>query len=113
MHHLSNEELVKMAGETVIGTTSGLKSQQAQAELSRRLIESNLELKKSLDSSTDMTKTFNNAMFNLTIILTFLAIIQIYASTIGTQMHWVWKIILYVAPLVVVYTVFKEKTKLF
>ena len=45
---MENEDLVKLAGGTVIGTPSGLKAQHAQAELTKRLLESIGELNKNI-----------------------------------------------------------------
>lgn len=67
----TNEELVEAAGEYIIGTPSGLKSQQAQAELMSRLIYSN----KNLNSSTQFS---NWMMIILTVVLVILTIVLVF-----------------------------------
>jgi cytochrome c-type biogenesis protein CcmH/NrfG len=62
------DQLVELAGETVIGTPSGLKSQKAQAEINRRLIEA-------LNESRDSTNKYNEKLLFLTWVLLFLTII--------------------------------------
>lgn len=51
MGKLKIEEVVEAAGRTVIGTPSGLVSQQAQAELTKRLIDSNESLRKATEEN--------------------------------------------------------------
>lgn len=59
------EELVELAGEMVIGTSSGLKSQKAQAEINRRLIEA-------LNASKDSTEKYSKWLIGLTVALVIL-----------------------------------------
>ena len=66
----TEEELVSDAGQTVIGTPSGLKAQHAQAELTRRLINSI----KHLDETTSH---YSRVLIWLTVILGIFALIQI------------------------------------
>ncbi len=51
MKELTNEELVNIAGSTVIGTPSGLKAQKVQAELNKRLMDSIGVLKSTLNET--------------------------------------------------------------
>jgi len=66
----TNEELVRDAGETVIGTPSGLKAQHAQAELTKRLIIS-------IDNLNKTTSCYSKVLIWLTVALGILAVIQI------------------------------------
>lgn len=66
-----NEELVKQAGETVVGTPSGLKAQYAQAELTRRLMNS-------INNLNKISSKYSQRLIWLTIVLGILAAIQIY-----------------------------------
>lgn len=66
---ISDKELVELAGSTVVGTTSGLKAQHAQAELTRRLMDSI----KSLDKTTSR---YSNVLVILTVILVMITIYQ-------------------------------------
>lgn len=66
----TNDELVKDAGQTVIGTVSGLNAQHAQAELTRRLIHSI----KHLDETTAY---YSKVLIWLTVVLGIFALIQI------------------------------------
>ncbi len=67
----TDEELVKLTGETVIGTPSGLKAQHAQSELTRRLM-------KSIRSLDQTTVFYSKVLIGLTVGLAVLGIIQIY-----------------------------------
>jgi len=64
------DQLVELAGETVIGTPSGLKSQKAQAEINRRLIEA-------LNDSKESTKEYSKRLEFLTWVLVGLTIILV------------------------------------
>ena len=64
------DQLVELAGETVIGTPSGLKSQKAQAEINRRLIEA-------LNASQGSTKEHSKRLEFLTWALVGLTIILV------------------------------------
>jgi len=64
------DQLVELAGETVIGTPSGLKSQKAQAEINRRLIEA-------LNASQGSTKEYSKRLEFLTWALVGLTIILV------------------------------------
>lgn len=66
----TDEGLVEDAGQTVIGTPSGLKAQHAQAELTRRLINGI----KHLDETT---ARYSKVLIWLTIGLGIFALIQI------------------------------------
>ncbi len=77
MNTASNEELVKTVGAVVIGTPSGLKAQEAQAELNRRLIEKMEALVTSLDKNNETTERFNRRTLQLTWAMAVLAVVQI------------------------------------
>jgi hypothetical protein len=60
---ISDVELVAFAGSTVIGTSSGLKAQHAQAELTRRLMETIREANKSTTRHSTVTLGFTFVLF--------------------------------------------------
>lgn len=64
------DQLVELAGETIIGTGSGLKSQKAQAEINRRLIEA-------LNASQESTKQYSKRLECLTWVLVILTIVLV------------------------------------
>ena len=66
-------ELVDNIGSVVIGTTSGLKAQFAQAELTRRLIVSIRDLDRT-------TSKYSRIIVLLTVVLGILAGIQIWIT---------------------------------
>jgi cytochrome c-type biogenesis protein CcmH/NrfG len=68
------DQLVELAGETVIGTPSGLKSQKAQAEINRRLIEA-------LNASQESTKQYSKRLEHLTSVLVILTIALVIIGT--------------------------------
>jgi cytochrome c-type biogenesis protein CcmH/NrfG len=68
--NMTVDQLVKLTGETVIGTPSGLKSQQAQAEINRRLIEA-------LNASQESTKQYSKRLEYLTWVLVVLTVILV------------------------------------
>ncbi len=68
-----DEELVNLASETVIGTTSGLKSQGAQVEMMRRL-------KDSIEKFDGNTTRWSRVLTFVTIALLIIAIIQLVIS---------------------------------
>lgn len=70
------DQLVELTGETVIGTPSGLKSQKAQAEINRRLIEA-------LNESKESTKKFSKRLEILTWVLVILTAILVIDPLIG------------------------------
>lgn len=63
------DQLVELAGETVIGTPSGLKSQKAQAEINRRLIEALNASKESMTKYSKRIECLTWVLVGLTIIL--------------------------------------------
>ena len=69
----TDEELVELAGSSIIGTPGGLKAQHAQAELTRRLMIS-------INNSSKETSRYSDRLLDLTILLFFLAVIQIIIS---------------------------------
>jgi len=64
------EQLVELAGETVVGTPSGLKSQKAQAEINRRLIEA-------LNASQESTKQYSKRLEYLSWMLVVLTVVLV------------------------------------
>ena len=85
-NNLSNKKLVESAGKTVIGTPSGLEAQHAQAELTKRLMDSINSLNKS-------TSRYSDRLLDLTILLFMIAFIQLLVSlgTISTSWKmWIW-----------------------
>jgi len=64
------DQLVELAGSTVIGTPSGLNAQKAQAEINRRLIEA-------LNASKDSTDNYSKKLIWLTWALVILTIILV------------------------------------
>lgn len=109
MKNLSNEELVKYAGQTVIGTPSGLAAQEAQAELTRRLIVSNNSLRDATLENNGITRKFNEGMLILTIILTLLAGLQIVASILPHDISPVIRFGVIFAPALVIFVGLKYK----
>lgn len=84
---MKDEELVKLAGGTVIGTPSGLKAQHAQAELSRRLMNAITELNatsskysgrliQALKDSSNQSRSLEKANIKLQKVMLYLAIIS-------------------------------------
>ena len=62
------DQLVNLAGKTVMGTLNGLQSQKAQAEINRRLIEA-------LNESRDSTNRYSEKLLFLTWALVFLTVV--------------------------------------
>lgn len=67
------DQLVELAGDSVIGTPSGLKSQKAQAEINRRLIEA-------LNASKESTDIYSEKILNLSLVLLLVAMAQLMVS---------------------------------
>lgn len=109
MERISNEELVQAAGSTVIGTPSGLKAQQAQAELNRRLIESMDQLRGSIDKNNDATKKYNKVILNLTLAMALLAVFQVLLAAFTTIFPWPIKIGLAIVPIMIIVMVLRDK----
>ena len=74
---LNDEELVDMAGHTVPGGLPSGESTHAQAELSRRL----METIKTLDESTSK---YSKAVIALTFVLLVIGIIQVIITVLGS-----------------------------
>lgn len=68
--NMTVDQLVELAGDTVIGTPSGLKSQKAQAEINRRLIEA-------LNASQESTKQYSKRLECLTWVLVILTVVLV------------------------------------
>ena len=84
---LSDEELVQIVGEKVIGTPSGLEAQHAQAELNRRLINS-------INSFNKSTATYSEKLIDLTLILFAVALLQVTISVWSFSEDWITRILL-------------------
>jgi hypothetical protein len=84
---LTNEALVEMAGSTVIGTGSGLKAQHAQAELTRRLMNS-------LNNINSSNTKFSRIIIDLTILLFIVGFIQLFISIRAVSSSWTECIVL-------------------
>jgi hypothetical protein len=87
----SSKDLVRIAGETVIGTPSGLKAQHAQAELTKRLTDS-------INRLNSSTTFYSDRMLELTIFLFVLGSIQIVISlrsVVSTTLQWAFGSVLF------------------
>jgi len=73
---MTDQELVDIAGSTVIGTPSGLKSQHAQAELLRRNTEA-------LHNSSKSSERYADRMMGLTLIVGLITFLQLMFSVIS------------------------------
>lgn len=84
---MKDEELVKLAGGTVIGTPSGLKAQHAQAELSKRLMNAITDLNatsskysgrliQALKDSSKQSRSLEKVNIKLQKVMLYLAIIS-------------------------------------
>ena len=93
---LKNEELVKLSGETVIGTPSGLRAQHAQAELTRRLIKTLNEFSRSSDR-------YSRRNLILSIALFFIGYLQLITTLIAIEMNNLIKIILFMTIILSIY----------
>ncbi len=111
MQNFSNEELVKIAGQTGVGTISGLKSQEAQAELNKRLIESLKNLSNKLDESAQDTEKYNFVIVNLTIAMMFLAVVQVVVSVLALNATWLIRGLYVLIALVVIVLTLKNMKK--
>src|SRR5262245_58880852 len=109
MNNLTEKNLVETIGSNVIGTPSGLKAQQAQAELNRRLIVSLRDLKVSTDKNNQKTDKFNKLMVNFNIALLLVAVIQVITSVFDPDsISLPYKVAFMAAPLYIVYLTFKN-----
>lgn len=75
LSEMTDAELVSEAGSRVIGTPSGLKSQEAQAEMMRRLI-------KALADSKESADRYNKVLFFLTVMMFMVAFAQLVLSSV-------------------------------
>lgn len=71
------EQLVELAGGTVIGTPSGMSAQQAQAEINRRLIEALNDSKESTGKFSKRLELLTWVLVGLTIILVVIGVLTI------------------------------------
>ncbi len=83
---LSDDELVKIAGSTVIGTPSGQKAQLAQAELLRRNTNALIESGKSADHYADK-------MMGLSLIVGLIAFLQLIFEILSSSTTVMEKIV--------------------
>lgn len=72
------DQLVELTGEIVIGTSSGLKVQKAQAEINRRLIEALNASKESTEKYSKRIEYLTWALVVLTIILVVIAVVPFF-----------------------------------
>lgn len=92
----TNEDLVKIIGENIIGTPSGLNAQHAQAELNRRLVNS-------INNLNSSTTVYSRKLLQLTIILFFTALIQIFVSLMSVAPSWKeWLIFCFVVMVIII-----------
>lgn len=75
----------------------------------QRLIESNESLRKTTEQNNKATAKYNSTMLDFTIILTFLAAIQIVVSILPNDMSWSLRIGIAFAPVIVIYVSLKYK----
>lgn len=75
--NMNIDQLVELAGGTVIGTPSGLGAQKAQAEIDRRLIEALNAYKESTETYSKWIIGLTWALVGLTVILVFIAVVPI------------------------------------
>ncbi len=85
IQELTNEELVEIAGKTVIGTQSGLNAQYAQAELTRRLM-------RSIGTLTGETATYSKVLVDLTLLLAVVAVFQLSTTIVPASVSWWYKL---------------------
>ena len=109
MKDLSNEDLVQIAGSRVIGTSGGVKAQQAQAELNKRLIESLEKLGENFSKSSVATAKFNKVTLDLTITMVFLAMLQIFTSAFSASFILPIKIGFVIAAVMILLMVLMDK----
>jgi len=84
-NNLSHEKLVELAGKTVIGTPSGLEAQHAQAELTKRLMDS-------INSLNQSTSRYSDRLLDLTILLFMVALFQLLVSVSIIPTLWIIRI---------------------
>lgn len=70
IEELTNEELVIRSGRFMIGTPNGMQAQEAQAELTRRLMTS-------IEKSNKLTSVQNWIMIALTLAILILTLVMI------------------------------------
>jgi hypothetical protein len=110
MKNLRTQEVARIAGQPArAGLYANDESKEAQAELTRRLIESNEGLRNATEENNKATSKYNGTMFDFTIILTFLAALQIVVAVLPNDMHWPWRIGIAFAPVIVIYAGLKYK----
>lgn len=81
IHKKTDHELVRDAGEVVIGTPSGLRAQHAQAELVRRNTEA-------LKESSRTSEKYSDVMIVFSLLLFFVAMLQLVATFFASDKPW-------------------------
>ena len=79
---LTDEELVERTGSVAIGTPSGMRAQEAQAELTRRLTES----MRAMDKTTEH---YSFRLLGLTVLLLVATVVLIVLTAIMLPLPWV------------------------
>lgn len=87
IQELTDEELVEIAGKTVIGTQSGLNAQYAQAELTRRLM-------KNIANLTGETAMYSKVLVGLTLLLAVVAVFQLATTVVPASAPGWYKLVL-------------------
>jgi hypothetical protein len=72
------DQLVEMAGGSVIGTGSGMKAQKAQAEINRRLIEALNSSKESTEKYSQRIVCLTWVLIGLTVVLVIIEILYLF-----------------------------------
>jgi len=101
---LTVDQLVELAGEAVIGTPSGLKSQKAQAEINRRLIEA-------LNDSNKSATKYSKILVILTVVLFFVAVMQFIATVFPSPKNWQSSLVVLAVLFVGVFLIVRKLSK--
>lgn len=78
------DQLVELAGSTVVGTPSGTKAQKAQAEINRRLIEALNDSKESTKKYSQKIECLTWVLVALTIILVIIGVLPYYLRSLNS-----------------------------
>ena len=90
---LTDEQLVERTGSVTIGTPSGMRAQEAQAELIRRLTES-------IRSMDKTTEHYSFRILGLTLVLLVATGILIVLTAMMLPFNWIVKTVISVGSLV-------------
>lgn len=108
----SDEELINLSGTYVMGTPSGTKAQQSQAELNRRLKNKMEELNTSIKNLNKSTDKYNSRLIGLTIILIVLTIMQVmFTVQMTNYSNWL-KVVLVLGFVFIIILLYKYSNKL-